>query len=78
MRLKEYLFRNNIKVTTFARRIDVNRNYLNRIVLGHVRPGRFLAQTIELATNGNVKVQELLSIQKEQFQQNLDVVENVE
>lgn len=60
MELREWLFRKRMTVTELAKELGVSRPYLNSIVLGVKRPGPQLAKKIEEATNGSVKVLELL------------------
>ena len=60
MNLKEYLFLHRISVGDFAQKIKCNRSYFSRLINGHVRPGRRLAEDIEQATNGQVTAEELL------------------
>lgn len=59
-KLKEYLFYKRKTVTDFAKELDVTRSYLNRIVLGKIKPSKLLAKEIERMTNGEVKAEELL------------------
>lgn len=60
MNLKEYLFLNRISVNDFAQKIKCNRSYFSRVINGHIKPGRRLAEDIEEATNGAVKAKDLL------------------
>ncbi len=60
MNLKEYLFLHRINIGDFAKRIQCNRSYFSRIVNGHLKPGKRLANDIEEATKGEVKAEELL------------------
>lgn len=59
-KLKEYLFYKRKSVTDFAKEMEVSRSYMNKIVLGKTKPSKFLAKAIENATNGEVKVEELM------------------
>lgn len=54
MNLREYLFRNEMKIAEFARKIEYNPTYINGIVNGLVKPSHRLAKTISLATGGIV------------------------
>lgn len=54
MDLREYLFRNDMKVSQFARSIGYNATYINGVVNGLVEPGHRLAKTISDATQGIV------------------------
>lgn len=59
-KLREYLFYKQKSVTDFAKELLVSRSYMNKIVLGKIYPSRLLAKEIERATNGEVKVEDLL------------------
>ncbi len=54
MDLREYLFRHDIKVAQFARKIGYNGTYINGVVNGLVEAGPRLAKTISDATSGIV------------------------
>jgi transcriptional regulator with XRE-family HTH domain len=54
MDLREYLFRNDIKVTQFAKKIGYNNAYLGNIMHGLYEPSPRLAQAISDATDGIV------------------------
>lgn len=64
MDLREYLFRNRLTVTEFAKKINYGRTYINEIVSGNRTPGRKLAEAIEKATDGHVKAADLLKNKK--------------
>jgi DNA-binding transcriptional regulator YdaS (Cro superfamily) len=59
MDLREYLFRNNIKVSEFAQMINYSRQHVSGVIHGTYKPGRKLAEAIEKATNGEVKARDL-------------------
>lgn len=59
MDLKEYLFRNNLKTTKFARRIGYQDGYVRRIVNKQGRPSRRLAEAIVRGTEGIVTMDDL-------------------
>lgn len=61
MDLREYLFRNRIKISTFARSINYGRGYVTEIINGTKTPGKKLAKAIEEATNGQVTINEVLN-----------------
>lgn len=65
MDLREYLFRQRISVTDFAKLIGCSRAYISKIVNDQIRPGKRLAKDIELITNGEVTAEELLKGKKE-------------
>ncbi len=54
MDLREYLFKERIKIVTFAKQINYDVTYINKICLGMYYPGKKLARIIEDATNGEV------------------------
>lgn len=58
--MKEYLFYKQKSVTDFAEEIGVSRSYMNKIVLGKVKPSKFLAKAIENATKGEVSANEII------------------
>lgn len=60
MKLREWMFRKEKKISDLAREINVNRSQLNQIVLGKRKPNPQLAAKIEKATNGEVTLRELL------------------
>ncbi len=60
MDLREYLFRNNLQLTEFARIVNYSRQHVSGVMHGTIRPGRKLAEAIEKATNGEVKAEDLL------------------
>jgi len=55
MDLREYLFRNEISITDFARKMDISRAYLSRIIWGHLHPGPKLIKKIRKATRRKVE-----------------------
>lgn len=65
MMLREYLFKNNLKISEFALIIDYSRNHLNQVVIQNKKPGKKMAKAIEKATEGKVTVKELMSVKKE-------------
>jgi len=56
MILREYLKENRITVKDFAKKLNVSRQHLNRVVCGTYKPGKTLAKLIELETNGLVTI----------------------
>lgn len=64
MNIKEYLFLHRMSVNEFAEKIKCSRSYFSRLINGHVKPGKRLAEDIEEATNGEVKAQDLLTEMK--------------
>ena len=59
MNIKEYLFRNDITASDLARKIGVTPAYFLLIKNGKLKPGRYLAKAIELATSGQVTEKEM-------------------
>lgn len=60
MELKEYLFRENISATEFARRVGMSREYLSRVKNHKIKPSRHLARSIMTETQGKVTLDDLL------------------
>ncbi len=63
MELDEWLFRNRMTVTDFAKSLEISRGMMNRIVHKHVKPGKRLARDIEIATHGQVSIKELMTVE---------------
>lgn len=63
MDLREYLFKHRISVKDFAEKIEYARTHVSQIVHGKRKPGKRLAKAIEMATEGEVTVKELLEKQ---------------
>lgn len=61
MDLREYLFRNRISITDFAKQVNASRNHISGITNRAWKPGKYLALLIENVTNGEVTAEELLS-----------------
>jgi DNA-binding transcriptional regulator YdaS (Cro superfamily) len=60
MKLKDYLFENNIDTKDFAKTVGTNKCYLSSCI-NRKRPfGRGLASRIEKATDGQVTMKELM------------------
>lgn len=60
MDLRTYLFHKRISVTNFAKTLGCSRVHLANVISGKRIPSLMLATSIEMATNGDVKVSELL------------------
>lgn len=60
MKLKIYLIENHITIKEFAERIGYSRSQVSNIINGASRPSKRLIRTIEEATNGEVKAEDLL------------------
>lgn len=56
MELREYLFRNEITVTDFSKKLGYTNSYINQIVNGKAKPSRRLAKLIFQHTYGNVPI----------------------
>ena len=54
MDLREYLFRNEMKTTHFAKKVGYSAPYINAIISGMHTPSERLAKVISLATDGIV------------------------
>ncbi len=64
MDLKTYLFLNNIPSKQFSKKIQVSRCYFSSLINGKV-PGKKLAMLIEILTEGFVKFEDFLRINKQ-------------
>ena len=60
MDLREYLFREKMKVSDFAKKINYSRIHVNEVMLGTRKPGKGLALTIHYATDGKVSFEEVM------------------
>lgn len=60
MKLREYLFHQNLTLTDFSKEIDYSRVHLSKIAHGQRKASRKMARAIEKATNGEVSIKELL------------------
>jgi len=61
MKLKIYLVLNNMSITDFSKNLRYSRDHLSRVINGTKRASKKLAEDIEKATNGEVKIEEVLS-----------------
>ncbi len=64
MDLREYLFRKRITIAEFSRNINYTPEYVGSIIHKKMKPGKKLAKAIEKATNGEVTVEELMSLKE--------------
>ncbi len=62
MELREWLFRNRIKITVFSKGLGYTREYISNICNDKSLPSVYLARKISAATNGEVSMVELLKI----------------
>ena len=60
MKLKDYLYYNEISIQDFADNLEYSRTHLSQIVNGQSNPSKRLAKAIELQTKGQVTAKELL------------------
>jgi plasmid maintenance system antidote protein VapI len=65
MRLKEYLIKNDIKMTHFAKTINYQKGNLSRILNGSLSPSYSFAIRVQKATNNEVMPIDLQQIKKE-------------
>lgn len=56
MKLKDYLYNNNIKTTEFADKLKVTRAYMNAVKLEKAKPSVRLKLMIQMYTNGAVSI----------------------
>jgi hypothetical protein len=59
MRLKDYLYFNEIKLRAFAESVDCTYNHMALIVRGQRKPGLELAMRISKETGGEVSVMDI-------------------
>ncbi len=69
MNIREYLFRQEITMSSFARKIDYERSYLSIVMKGKQKPGRKFIAAVERASNGNVTEEDILNNYKEKLLQ---------
>lgn len=55
MKLKNWLIKNNVKMTHFATQINYGKGNLSRIINGQIKPSLKLAVKIQQATNNEVQ-----------------------
>lgn len=55
MKLKNWLIKNKIKMTEFAKQINYGKGNLSRIISGQIKPSLKLAVKIQQATNNEVQ-----------------------
>lgn len=60
MKLKVYLVLNKRSITDFSKHLGCTRDHLSRIINGSTRASKRLAKDIELATQGEVKAEDVL------------------
>lgn len=60
MELKLYLVKNKLTVNEFSETLNYSRTHLSAIINGRLSPSKKLAKMIQKATNGEVKVEELM------------------
>ncbi len=60
MKLKTWLFMNDMTIGTFAQQTGYNRTYLGQIMSGKAIPGRRCSEALEKATDGYITAKELL------------------
>lgn len=66
MKLQEYLAKNKITQSEMAKKIGVTQGFISQCVLGVVQIPAFRAIQIERATNGEVSIDELITIPQTQ------------
>jgi len=58
MKLKDYLYHNNIKTTEFADELKVTRSYMNLVKLERIKPSIRMKLLIQMHTNGVVSIKD--------------------
>ena len=61
MKLREWLLARGIKQSEFAETINIGRAHLSCIISGHRKSGRKTALSIEKATEGAIKAEDVIS-----------------
>jgi DNA-binding transcriptional regulator YdaS (Cro superfamily) len=61
MKLRIYLWKNKLKVSDFAKKINYSPEYVREIVRGNKIPGAKAAKLIEEATNGEILAEDLMN-----------------
>ena len=59
MKLRNYLFHNNITIGEFADKLLCSRCHLSSVIWGRLKPSKRLAASIERETGGLVSVDEI-------------------
>lgn len=59
MKLKDYLYFNEISITDFAKKVGISRNHMSGIVNGSRLPSESLMINIKLTTKGKVTLEDL-------------------
>jgi transcriptional regulator with XRE-family HTH domain len=59
MKIREYLFRNNMTQAEFSRLLGINDNYFRMITRGIARPGYELCIKIEMLSGGQIRLEDL-------------------
>lgn len=65
MSLRIYLLKKGMTIAQFARSIDFQPSYIAAIARGKVKAGRKVARIIEMATDGQIKAEEIIAIYTE-------------
>jgi transcriptional regulator with XRE-family HTH domain len=64
MKLKLYLVSHRLTIKEFCETINYSRNQISGVMNGKLNASKKLAKIIEKATNGEVKAEEILKINK--------------
>jgi DNA-binding transcriptional regulator YdaS (Cro superfamily) len=60
MELGLYLYIKKKSITDFSKELGCSREHLNKVINGQRKPSKILANAIEKATHGEVKVEDLI------------------
>ena len=60
MKLRKYLWDNQLCMSTFAQKMGYSRSYMSEIMRGKLKPGKRCARDIEIATGGYITAKEML------------------
>lgn len=64
MKLKDFLYFEQISVTDFAKTAKISRNHMSGIANGFRQPSKLLMGYIELLTSGKVKEEDFFDLKK--------------
>jgi len=76
MELREYLFRHRIKGVDFAKKVGYNHLYLYKIMAYKCPIGKKLAMLLMIATNGEIKQEDIDAHNKRVKNENIKLQEN--
>jgi len=78
MKLREYLDKNKISISDFARQSEFTRTYLSLLLSGKTRISPRTAKLLAMSTKGEVSEEELLSMHKDGILRERNTKKNVD